>query len=149
MATPVLVTGPLNGLKLRSIGGGKKPALMACKFAMVLYSLAPLIQSAGFDELRYSSTYMYRRVAGRKRLSKHAFGLAIDVHRLLGPGGRSASVLTHWRRGASACGRPVSGALARRLQLVYCRVRRSPLTYWVIGPDYNRQHHNHFHISAQ
>ena len=39
----------------------------------------PLVLRSGVNELRYSSVYSYRTVAGSGVLSRHAYGLAIDV----------------------------------------------------------------------
>lgn len=150
IATPVILTGPVNGLKLTPLWSGK-PALMDCRFAVTLQRLAPVFRKNGFDELLYSGFYCYRNVAGTRQLSRHANGLAVDVHALKGPGGLRASVLRDW---VSAAGRPgdcvagVKDRKGRMLRQLVCDLEASGLLYLVLTPDSDRAHRNHFHLSG-
>lgn len=156
----MVVRGRLNGLALVPMWG-HRPALMDCRFAVTLYRLAPLFLAAGFDEIRYSSFYVYRNVAGTNHLSRHANGLAVDIHELRGPGGLRARVDRDWERaqvppgtrfrsgGRLLCGGGTRfGPLAARLRRLVCAVEASGLVYLVLTPDSNRAHWNHFHVSG-
>jgi hypothetical protein len=148
--TPVVITGPLDGIRLRPMWG-KRPALMDCRFALTLYRLAPLIRACGFEELRYSSFYAYRNVAGTRRLSRHAHGLAVDVHELRGPGGLRAHVKRDYPRGRGrpgACVGKGGSEAGLRLRRLACAMEASGLVYLVLTPDSDAAHHNHFHISG-
>ena len=102
IATPVVITGPVRGVKLTP-KWGKKPALMDCRFALTLYRMAKTVLAAGVNEIFYSSFYSYRNVARSQWLSRHAFGLAVDVFEIRGPGGLMAEVKRDW---VKVIGRP-------------------------------------------
>jgi hypothetical protein len=124
---------------------------MGCRFAWVLYHLAPHVRAGGFDELRYSSFYMYRNVARSRRLSRHANGLAVDIHELRGPRGLRAHVERHWQRtrgAAGACRAPFPATPAGRLRKVVCGIEASGLVYLVLTPDSDADHYNHLHVSG-
>jgi hypothetical protein len=62
----------------------KPPFVMDCHLAVALAKAAPAMESAGVSELRFSSIYSYRKakVNGivKEALSRHSYGLAIDVY---------------------------------------------------------------------
>ncbi len=150
VTTPVIVTGPIDGVRLTPMWG-PRPALMDCRFALTLYRLAPLIRAVGFDELRYSAFYNYRNVAGTHKLSRHANGLAVDIHEFRGPGGLRAHVERdypkhHGRPGA--CVGSVGSDPGRRLRRLACALEATGLLYLVLTPDSNYAHRNHFHLSG-
>lgn len=146
----MVVIGAIGGLALRPMWG-RRPALMDCRFALTLYRLAPLFRAVGFDEIRYSSFYSYRTVAGTRRLSRHAHGLAVDIHELRGPGGVRAHVERDYprRRGRpGACVGSKGSDAGLRLRRLACALEASGLLYLVLTPDSDRAHHNHFHLSG-
>ncbi|MFH2010405.1 MAG: extensin family protein [bacterium] len=148
--TPVLLTGTVNGVKLTPLWG-RKPRLMDCRFAITLHGIAAIARRFGFDEFRYSSFYSYRSVAGSLRLSRHANGLAVDIHELRGPGGLRVSVLKDWVKAAGTPGDCVAGVKPRKGRLLRkfaCELERSGLLYLVLTPDSDYAHRNHFHLSG-
>jgi hypothetical protein len=151
VATPVRITGPLNGLRL---AGGHSPragALMDCRFALAIHRFAPLALRAGFDTLVYSSAYRYTYVAGTRSLSRHASGLALDVHELRGPGGLVANVKRDWVRaaaGPASCVGNVTEDKARRMRQLVCDLEASGLISMVLTPESNYAHRDHLHISG-
>lgn len=151
---PVLLTGPLGGVRYTP-HWGRAEALLACRFALTLHRLAPVIRAAGFDEVRYSSFYRHSNVAGTRRLSRHANGLAVDIHELRGPagvpGGTRAHIQRDWRRhhGApDACRAPFPPSPEGRLRQVVCGLEASGLIYLVLTPDSDAAHLNHLHVSG-
>jgi len=59
---------------------------MDCHLAVALAKAAPAIEKAGVSELRFSSIYSYRRAkvngVQKDTLSRHSFGLAVDVYQI-------------------------------------------------------------------
>lgn len=150
VTTPVVITGPVGGVTLTPHWGDAE-ALMDCRFAWTLAVLSPRIRAAGFNELRYSSFYSYRNVAGSRRLSRHALGMAVDIHEMRGPEGMRAHVKRDWERtggAANACQGPFPPNPGGRLRQMVCDLEASGLIYLVLTPDSDQAHHNHFHISG-
>ena len=146
----MVLTGPLAGVRFTSHWGHVE-ALVDCRFALTLLRLAPVFRAAGFDEVRYSSFYRHRNVAGTSRLSRHANGLAVDIHELRGPGGAKAHVQRDWRRhhGApDACQAPFPQSPEGRLRQVVCGLELSGALYLVLTPDSDAAHFNHLHVSG-
>jgi hypothetical protein len=76
-------------------------------------------------------------------LSEHAFGNAVDLAAFVGPGWR-ASVARDYRPELSE---PTTreGKFLRRVQ---ARLRRDTSLTRVLGPDFNAEHRDHFHLDA-
>lgn len=81
-------------------------------------------------------SYNCRNVAGSNRLSAHATANAIDVSAFVLADGRRITVSEDWREG--------SAAERRFLQVIHSSACRRFGT--VLGPDYNRAHHDHIHL---
>ena len=150
LRTPVVLTGPVNGLKLNPMWG-RRPALMDCRFALLLYRIAPIARRVGVDELRYSSFYSYRNVAGTRRLSRHGNGMAADIFEVRGPGGLRANVLKDWIKAKGRPGDCVAGVTERKarvLRKLACALEYSGILFQVLTPDSNYAHRNHYHLSG-
>jgi len=151
VSTPVRITGPLAGLRLVGGYAPRAGALMDCRFALAIHRFAPLVLRAGFDELRFSSAYRYTFVAGTRSLSRHASGLALDVHELAGPGGLVANVKRDWIRAPSTpsnCVGNVTENRARRMRQLVCDLEASGLVQLVLSPESNYAHRDHLHLSG-
>ncbi len=150
LVTPVVITGPVNGLKLTPMWG-RRPALMDCRFALLLHRIAPIIRRVGVDELRYSGFYSYRYVAGSGRLSRHANGMAADIFAVRGPGGLRANVLKDWVKAKGRAGDCVAGVTSRKgsvLRRLACALEYSGILFQVMTPDSDYAHRNHYHLSG-
>ncbi|HCJ80659.1 MAG TPA: extensin, partial [Erythrobacter sp.] len=80
-------------------------------------------------------SYSCRNVAGTARRSAHSRAEAIDVSAFVLADGRRVSVLSGWN--------------ASREEREFLRVvHKSACKRFgtVLGPDYNRAHHDHFHL---
>jgi len=150
LATPVVITGPINGLKLTPMWG-RRPALMDCRFALILHRIAPIARWVGVDEFIYSAFYSYRYVSGSSRLSRHGNGMAADIFAVRGPGGLRASVLKDWVKAKGRPGDCVAGVTdrkARVMRRLACALEYSGILFQVMTPDSNYEHRNHYHLSG-
>jgi len=148
--TPVIITGPIRGLRLTPMWA-KRPALMDCIFALTFYRMAPVVLGSGVNELRYSSVYSYRTVAGSGVLSRHSYGLAIDVFEVRGPGKVRANVKKDWVKAMGRPGRcigPVRSRKARLLRGLVCRLEKSRILSLIMTPDTDYAHRDHFHMAG-
>lgn len=90
-----------------------------------------------------------RTVAGSppnaRSLSAHAFGSAVDVSSFGFASGVAAVIARDY--GESSRSTPARDARRGFLRAVYGRLRshEADLTY-AVGPDFNRAHHDHFHL---
>ena len=80
-------------------------------------------------------SYSCRNVAGTGRLSAHSRAEAIDVSAFVLADGRRISVLSGWN---------ASRQEREFLQVIHKSACKRFGT--VLGPDYNRAHHDHFHL---
>src|SRR5262249_32034055 len=93
----------------------------------------------------------YRFVKGTSRLSKHSFGLALDIHSFADAAGHTLSVAANYEkglgRGRDCLGRP-DGDNAKRLRLLWCRLRRSEPFTLLLRPPLHEDHRDHFHLQV-
>ena len=92
---------------------------------------------SGLARVHHAGTYSCRRMYNRPsgRMSQHAYANAWDVTGFQLEDGRVISVEKHWRAGG-----PLQDFL-RAVRDDACSVFRV-----VLGPDYNAQHNDHFHV---
>lgn len=137
--TPIRLTGPVDGVVLRPTG--RRPADCDCRLALALHRAAPLLRAMGVSVLHYSNTLRRGRLPSG-RPSRHALGLAIDVHRLT-VGDQQLSVEEDFRRGLADGCAPESPVLNR----LACRLKAEGYFDRVLSPDTDRAHRNHFHLA--
>ncbi|MCA9664883.1 MAG: extensin family protein [Myxococcales bacterium] len=137
--TPVEITGPVGGVELLPMG--KLRARCDCRLALALARAAPLFRALGVQALYFSNAYSKRPIR-RGKISRHRMGLAIDVHRVR-VGGAVLRVQHDYRRGQSGPCSERDGALNR----LACELRARRLFEYVLTPDTNAAHYNHFHFS--
>ncbi len=82
-----------------------------------------------------TGTYSCRRVGGSGSLSQHAYGNAVDIFAFVTADGRKVSVLSGWQ------GSEKEQKFLRHLHKEACGRFGT-----VLGPEYNREHANHFHL---
>jgi hypothetical protein len=131
--TPIEVTGPIGGV---SYGG---PMVCDCRLALALARVAPVLRDAGVSAFRYPGAYSYR-MSRVGRLSLHAYGLAIDVPAFV-IDGTELSVKKDFARGRDWC-----AADSPPLNQLACRLKATGLFRELLTPDYNADHHDHFHL---
>jgi hypothetical protein len=144
--TPVHVTGPLGGLRFTA--GAGLPLYLDCRMAVALAWTAPHLLEMGVTEVRFSGAYVFRSTRSG-RPSRHALGLAIDIHALTftsagySPPLSRLEVKRDFRKGIGSGCAPD----APRLNQVACRLKQLGLYRELLTPDYDRDHHDHFHLA--
>lgn len=150
IADAVEIRGPLGGVTWTP--PGKEPLVVDCSLAISLHEAGRYFLAVGLTEARWSSAYSVRNVRGTERRSKHAFGLAVDLPRVVGPDLGALSVAHDFEPGlgdgVDCVGQPFTqgGAVLKVLQ---CQLVRSGLFALVLSPDYDDAHHDHFHLEAR
>lgn len=122
------------------------PVQASCPLAATLFLwerdvVQPLAREtfgAGVARIEHVGAYNCRRVYGgaKGRPSEHATANAIDVIGFRLEDGRVVSVAKHWEKAGAPEGR-----FLRALHARSCALFRG-----VLGPDYNAQHEDHFHL---
>jgi hypothetical protein len=88
-------------------------------------------------EIKAFGTFQCRRVAGYDRLSEHSFAKAADISGFVLEDGREINVLKDFRN---------KGAKGDFLREIHDRA--CGLFDVTLGPDYNADHANHFHLDV-
>jgi hypothetical protein len=136
--TPVQLAGDIGGIHYSALG--KRKLISDCRLALALHTAAFVLKDLGVQEVFFSGAYSYRTMASGK-LSQHAMGLAIDMHRFK-VNGVMLSVEMDYRRGLRDDCAPDSPTLNR----VACLLRRQGYFDWVLTPDTDAAHYNHLHL---
>jgi len=139
--TPVQILGPIGGIHFRPLG--RIPLVADCRLVLALRRAAPYLRNLGVTELRFSSAYSYRMMPSG-RLSRHAMGLAIDVHEVVADGGEVLRVSEDYEVGFEGGGCALNAALLNRMG---CLLAELGLFDRVLTPDFDKAHYNHFHLA--
>jgi len=139
IATPVVLTGPLHGI--RFYAPDKRAFLADCRLLVALDEIAPELTALGVSEVRFSGAYVYK-LTHPGRLSMHALGLAADLHAFHVRG----TTLEVKRDFAHARGCASNIPL---LNLALCRISAHGIFKEHLGPDDNRAHFDHFHLGLK
>lgn len=118
-------------------------SVLSCALAARLYLweqevVAPAAEKylgSPVDSLDILGTYSCRKVSGSVHLSEHAFGKAIDIGGFGIADGRDVSVLKSYRADSP------EGRFLREIRRGACG-----LFDVTLGPDFNLEHANHFHL---
>ena len=130
---------------------GHKPLILDCSLVYSLASFGPTLVANGVDKIVWSSGYRRTLIRNTNRLSRHALGLALDVHIYSGKDIGKFVIARDYEQGLgdehNCLGKPLTkgGALLRGL---LCKMRASGLFHNILNPDYDEAHYHHFHLSA-
>ncbi len=121
------------------------PTTMTCPLAARLYLWELQVVAPAADKylgtpvtrMDVLGTYSCRKVAGTQHLSEHAFGKAIDIAGFRTDDGRNVSVLKSYREDSA------EGRFLREIRRGACGLFNVTL-----GPDFNLDHANHFHLDV-
>lgn len=157
---PIRLTGPLHGVVFRTDQPDKvRPTspyeIADCRLVLALDDFAEILARHDIVEVRHYSMYRPPRNWPEDKIgSRHDGALAIDAGRFID---RTGAVLDvdrdfHGAIGARTCGdgaapRPATPA-ALALRSVLCEAADRHLFNVVLTPNYNRPHHNHFHLEV-
>lgn len=147
---PIEVTGTLGGVVWRT--WGTRALVLDCSLVEALARAGRYFVEAGVTEVFYSSAHQRRNIRGTSRPSSHSYGLAIDAHWFRGPTFEKLTVEDDWEQGLGdgydCLGQPLTGG-GGALRTVFCRMDRSGTFKHILTPDYDPDHHNHFHIEVR
>ncbi|HKO52888.1 MAG TPA: extensin family protein [Polyangiaceae bacterium] len=138
--TPIVVDGPIAGVRYYT--GGNGPLIADCRLILALALVGGALTADGVSDIRFSGAYVYR-LSAKRRVSLHAYGLAIDLHgftRL----GVHYEVKRDFRKGLGTTlesSASVSNAIAARFH-------NSGLFHEYLTPDDNADHHDHVHVGV-
>ena len=139
--TPVEVLGPVAGVSYKPTWRAR--LIVDCRFALALHRAGPFFRALGVRTAYFSNTYRKHR-GSLRRVSRHGLGLAMDLHRLRDPEGKLLRVKADYEKGLdNACDnsdRPLLNRLA-------CLLKRHGVFDYVLTPDTDRAHYDHFHFS--
>lgn len=157
---PVRVTGALHGVVFRTDGAAEKrdtsPYEVAdCRLVLALDDFAQILERHEIVEVRHYSMYRPPKSWPEGKIGKqHAGALALDAGRFIAKDGKVLDVDHdfHGAIGAKTCGdaagpRPSTpGSLA--LRAILCEAVAQRIFNVVLTPNFNRPHHNHFHLEV-
>ncbi len=156
MATPVVVTAPIEGVTFHAARAQPPRETMDCLLALALVRYARFLRSRGVREVRHLSLHRPpspEEAARRPVMPRHPGGVAIDVGAFVLDDGTEYSVARDFRGrlGAPVCGpaarvQPVPEA--RFLRALFCDAARRGLFHVALSPNYNDEHRNHFHLEV-
>ena len=138
--TPIVVEGPIAGVRYYT--GGNGPLLADCRLILALALVGDELSAYGVSEVRFSGAYVYR-LSAKRRVSLHAYGLAIDMHGFTRMGVHY-EVQHDFRKGLGTAldnDAPVANAIASRFH-------NSGLFHEYLTPDDNADHHDHVHVGV-
>jgi len=134
-----------NAVRIVRTSFSVEPFVLSCRSAVALalwelHIVRPAAQAHFFRpvvRIEHFGSYACRNVYGRDEapLSRHATADALDVAAFVIEGGRRISVERDWPSESS------SGQFLRDVHQGACRVFDA-----VLGPNYNAEHRNHFHM---
>lgn len=149
VADAVQIKGRLGGVDY--VGYAGAALVIDCSLAFSLARAGQFLLAFGIERARFSSAYQRRNIRGTDRPSRHSFGLALDVHTLERGGGESWALRDDFEQGLGdhrdCIGDPLTQAGAA-LRAITCALRHSGLFRHVLDPDFDGDHHNHFHLEA-
>lgn len=126
------------------------PLAIDCSLALHLKDIERIVQEESAAQLRTPiarirnlGTFACRNRRGRWNdlMSEHAFGVAMDLSAFEPKKGRPVVVARDYALGKEA--RDPRASFLRRL---YARLRAETELSFVLGPEYNAQHRDHFHL---
>ena len=161
IATAVRLTGPLHGVTFKTDLPDKQRAttpweLGDCALVLAMDDFAQILEAHDIVEVRHYSMY---RSPGKawpdaKVGIQHIGGTALDAARFTKSDGKVLDVLKdfHGAIGGKTCGdgagpRPAT-AEATELRAILCEAVAQHLFNVVLTPNYNKPHHNHFHLEV-
>ena len=158
VAEPVRLTGPLHGVVFRTDQSARarpnSPYEIAdCRLVLALDDFAEILSRHDIVEVRHYSMYRPPKTwTDDKPGTRHPGALAIDAGRFID---RTGAVLDvdhdfHGAIDAKTCGdgagpHPAPPA-ALELRAILCEAVDRRLFNVVLTPNYNKPHHNHFHL---
>lgn len=151
IATPVRIYGNKIGRTIYKPRYTKGIMIMDCRLALALRRADQIFRINGIRTVVWSNFYSWRRVAKTGRLSRHALGLAADIHAFYDKRGRRIDLTRDYELGlgrGKTCEGKAQTRKGRILRALSCDFDVSNLFESVLTPDYDKGHRNHFHLGV-
>lgn len=140
---PVVLHPPIHGVDFAYYDGSPTPNITAaCNMALALVDTVDDVAARGVVKVLHYGTYNCRVIAGTSRLSRHAFGDAIDLYGFVFGDGRRYTVVGDFEDGDAT---PESPGGEFLYQAVH-RWHDAELWSIILTPNYNAAHDDHFHV---
>lgn len=159
---PIRLTGPLHGVIIHSsLPKAERRTsyyeILDARLALALDDFCAILALHNVVELVHFTMYHPSDKALRDPSApefRHAAGLAIDVGALKKRDGEWLTVTEAWPAalGAKTCGpggRHFKGLHSRELLSLFCEAADAHLFTYMLTPDYNRAHADHFHLEIR
>lgn len=165
---PVRIPKGVRGIRFHTAlppeEGAKSPwEVFDCRLVLALDDFAKILTGHGIDDvLIFSAWRPNHRHPKDKPAKRHPGALAVDIFKLgtMEPRGDDEKPKRVWldvkkdwhgRIGAKTCGAKAAkprkkSAAARLLRKLICTAASERLFTSMLTPNYNRAHHNHFHL---
>jgi hypothetical protein len=152
ITAPMRLTEPLHNVRFLTPGPKSVHGLLDCRLVLLLDELASVLEPAGVTTIYVDGFYRPKaHLPGKKALSQHAFGLAIDMHAF---GTKGSRTLVVERDFAGQIGAPVCGPSAAiqpeskdsiDLRNIVCAMARAKAFHYLLTPNHDKAHANHVH----
>ena len=149
---PMRLTGALRGIRFVTPGPKSVHGLLDCRLVLLLDELSGVLASEGVTTVYVDGLYRPKaHLPGKKALSQHALGLAIDIHSF---GTKDGRTLVIERDFAGSIGSPVCGETATVqpeskdsvvLRNIVCAMARAKAFHYLLTPNHDPSHANHIH----
>jgi hypothetical protein len=151
VATPIRVQGNAIGRTRYIPRYSSNKMVMDCRMALALFRAGEIFKANEVSGVVFSNFYSYRSVEATGRLSRHALGLAIDIHGFVDDKGARLDVTADYEKGlgkGKTCEGRAKTYKGRVLRDLACDLDASGLFESVLTPDYDAGHANHYHVSV-
>ena len=161
---PVRLAGPLHGVLFRTDLNEDQRAttpweIADCRLVLALDDFAQILEKHDVVEVRHYSIYRPPPKSASdsgsdKEGTRHEGAMAIDAAHFIDKTGKSLDVVKHFHGaiGAKTCGEGAAPdpatAEATELRAILCDAVAAHLFNVVLTPNYNKPHHNHFHLEV-
>ncbi len=151
IATPVRIIGNKIGRTVYKPRYTRNKMVMDCRLALAMRRADAIFRVNGIRTVVWSNFYSWRRVNKTGRLSRHALGLAVDIHSFYDKRGRKLDLTRDYEVGlyrGKTCEGRAKTRKGRVLRDLACDFDASNLFESVLTPDYDKGHRNHFHLGV-
>lgn len=140
--TPIEILSTIDGLEIKTMSKRQR-LIVDCRFAIALKRAVPFFKANHISRIHFSNSYR-KHSHKKKRVSRHSLGLAIDIHYVDTIDGRRLYVKKDFEKGLSDPCDEKNGPILNR---VACVLRSHGVFDYVLTPDTDSAHYNHFHLS--
>jgi hypothetical protein len=140
----VRASSPINGVSYRYVEhSSAQPIFGSCALVQAMHELSEMLAEYDIVEVAHIGTYNCRVIGGTNTLSRHGYGDALDIAAFTTRDGTEYNVVEDWEHGVTSNFRTVEG---RMLYEISREIYNRQIFNYVLTPEFNAAHDNHFHI---